>query len=166
MASLGVGFRRGAGDTGGATLGTAGVDVGDRLCDCGALASCGEIRRTESERHRDRSPRAALGRLRRSAGCRRHDEAVDVSLALVTDRDRIVTIAAMGRGRDAGIRVNGGSMPASAAFRDEARAGLIALAGVGEIVVPVARTYPLDQAREALTFLRDGHPGGKLALIP
>jgi NADPH2:quinone reductase len=94
------------------------------------------------------------------------DEAVDVSLALVADRDRIVTIAAMARGRGAGIRVIGGSMPASAAFRDQARAGLIALAGAGEIVVPVARTYPLDQAREALTFLRDGHPGGKLALIP
>lgn len=94
------------------------------------------------------------------------DEAVDVSLALVADRDRIVTIAGMQRGREAGIRIIGGSMPASAAFRDEARPGLIALGGAGELVVPVARTYPLDQAREALAFLRDGHPGGKLALIP
>jgi hypothetical protein len=32
--------------------------------------------------------------------------------------------------------------------------------------VPVARTYPLDQAVDALAFLREGHPGGKLALIP
>ena len=94
------------------------------------------------------------------------DEAVDVSLALVADRERIVTIAAMARAEETGITVIGGAMPASAFFRDEARAGLIALAAAGELVVPVARTYPLDQAREALAFLRDGHPGGKLALIP
>jgi NADPH2:quinone reductase len=94
------------------------------------------------------------------------DEAVDVSLALVENREHIVTIAAMGRGEEAGIKVIGGAMPASAFFRDEARAGLIALAAAGELVVPVARTYPLDQAVEALEFLRKGHPGGKLALIP
>ncbi len=94
------------------------------------------------------------------------DEAVDVSLALVADRQRIVTIAAMARAGKDGIKVIGGSMPASAFFRDEARAGLIALAGSGELVVPVARTYPLDQAPQALAFLQEGHPGGKLALIP
>lgn len=93
------------------------------------------------------------------------DEAVDVSLAVVADRDRIVTIAAMQRAAEEGIRFIGGSMPASAAFRDRARARLIALAGEGKLVVPVARTYPLEQAREALAFLQDGHPGGKLALL-
>jgi NADPH2:quinone reductase len=93
------------------------------------------------------------------------DEAVDVSLALVGDRDRIVTIAAMKRADQEHIRVIGGMMPASAAFRDEARARLISLAGEGKLVVPVARTYPLAQAREALAFLQEGHPGGKLALL-
>jgi len=93
------------------------------------------------------------------------DEAVDVSLALVADRDRIVTIAARQRAGEEGIRVIGGSMPASAAFRDRARARLIALAGEGSLVVPIARTYPLPEAREALAFLQNGHPGGKLALL-
>ena len=93
------------------------------------------------------------------------DEAVDVSLSLVEDRDRIVTIAAFQRGAEEGIHVIGGSMPNSAAFRDQTRARLIALADRGELIVPVARTYPLDQAREALAFLREGHPGGKLALL-
>ena len=93
------------------------------------------------------------------------DEAVEVSLALVADRDRIVTIAAFGRAEADGIRAIGGTMPASAAFRDQARARLIALAGDGELVVPVARTYPLAQAREALAFLQGEHPGGKLALL-
>ncbi len=93
------------------------------------------------------------------------DEAVDVSLALVEDRDRIVTIAAFQRAEAEGIRVIGGAMPASAAFRDGARARLIALAGEGKLEVPVARTYALEQAKEALAFLQDGHPGGKLALL-
>jgi hypothetical protein len=48
------------------------------------------------------------------------DEAVDVSLSLVDDRDRIVTIAAMQRAKQEGIRLIGGSLPASAAFRDKA----------------------------------------------
>jgi NADPH:quinone reductase-like Zn-dependent oxidoreductase len=94
------------------------------------------------------------------------DEAIDVSLALVEDRERIVTIAAMARGQEEGIQVIGGAMPASAAFRDAARAGLIELAAAGELVVPLARTFPLDRAPEALAFLRTGHPGGKLVLIP
>jgi NADPH:quinone reductase-like Zn-dependent oxidoreductase len=94
------------------------------------------------------------------------DEAVDVSLALVPDRDRIVTIAAFGRVKDAGIRAIAGAMPASAVFRDAVRQHLIDLAGHGDLVVPIARTYPLDDARAALQELAGQHPGGKLALIP
>lgn len=94
------------------------------------------------------------------------DEAVDVSLALVADRGRIVTIAAMQRAEGAGIRVIMGALAASAAYRDSVRAGLIALAGDGTLVVPIARTFPLADAVEALTLLKAGHPGGKIALIP
>jgi NADPH:quinone reductase-like Zn-dependent oxidoreductase len=93
------------------------------------------------------------------------DEAVDVSLALVP-KERIVTIAAFERAQQDGIRVVGGGMPESAAFRDRVRADLIALAASGDLVVPVARTYPLEEAAQALTVLAEGHPGGKLALLP
>jgi NADPH:quinone reductase-like Zn-dependent oxidoreductase len=94
------------------------------------------------------------------------DEAVDVSLALVPSKDRIVTIAAQGRARQDGILAVGGGDPESSAFRDRVRARLVGLAAEGSLVVPVARTYPLDQAGEALAFLKGGHPGGKLALLP
>jgi len=94
------------------------------------------------------------------------DEAVDVSLALVADRARIVTIAAAGRAQAEGIRMIGGAMPESMAFRDQVRGDLIALAAGGDLVVPLARTFPLAEAREALELLRSEHPGGKLALIP
>lgn len=94
------------------------------------------------------------------------DEAVDVSLALVADRSRIVSIAAMGRAKEDGFTVIGGSMPESAVFRANIRPSLIALMADGKLVVPVARTFPLSEAIEALEFLSSQHPGGKLALVP
>jgi NADPH2:quinone reductase len=94
------------------------------------------------------------------------DEAVDVSLALVADRDRIVTIAAFGRAERDGIRVIGGAMPDSKTYRDSVRGDLVALAGEGHLEVPMARTFPLEQAVEAAELLSGQHPGGKLALIP
>jgi len=94
------------------------------------------------------------------------DEAVDVSIDLIPDRRRIVTIAAAGRASTEGILVIAGSMPESARFRDEVRSELIALAQNGDLVVPMARVFPLEQAPAAHRLLATGHPGGKLALVP
>lgn len=93
-------------------------------------------------------------------------EAVDVSLELVADPGRIVTIAAPGRAQSDGIRAIAGSMPDSARFRDSVRGELVSLAQSGALVVPVAKTFALEDAPTALALLADGHPGGKLALIP
>lgn len=94
------------------------------------------------------------------------DEAVDVSLSLVADRRRIVTIANPSRASAEGFLAIAGSMPDSARFRDEVRSELLALAQNGDLVVPVARTFPMAEAPEAHRLLATGHPGGKLALIP
>lgn len=94
------------------------------------------------------------------------DEAVEVSLALVADRSRIVTIAAFGRAQQDGFAAIGGAQPASKAFRDSVRQRLIDLAGAGQLEVPVARTFPLSEARAAAEILESQHPGGKLALVP
>lgn len=94
------------------------------------------------------------------------DEAIDVSLALVADRARIVTIAAAARAAREDIRWIAGSLPGSARFRDAARAGLIAAAEAGTLVVPMARTFPLAEAPAALALSAAGHPGGALALLP
>jgi len=94
------------------------------------------------------------------------DEAVDVSLELVADRARIVTIAAPERAERDGIRWIAGALPESTRFRDGIRGELVRMAQQGILEVPVARTYPLDQALEATRFLAEGHPGGKIALIP
>jgi NADPH2:quinone reductase len=93
------------------------------------------------------------------------DEAVDTSLALV-GKDRLVTVAAQGRAQAEGFTALGGSNPESAAYHDEIRADLVAMAGRGELVVPMARTFPLREAAAALELVGGQHPGGKVALIP
>ncbi len=94
------------------------------------------------------------------------DEAADVSLDLVPDRRRIVTIAAFDRAQRDGFLAVGGSTPESRDFRNRARRALVELAAAGDLTVPIARTFPLQEARDALGLLTSGHPGGKLALIP
>lgn len=109
---------------------------------------------------------AAPGGVVAALDCVGTDEAVDVSLALVADRDRIVTIAADERAKAEGFTAIAGAMPASQAYRDSVRADLIRLAAEGRLVVPVARTFPLADALKATELLMTQHPGGKLVLEP
>jgi NADPH:quinone reductase-like Zn-dependent oxidoreductase len=94
------------------------------------------------------------------------DEAIGVSLDLVAERDRIVTIVSPDRAKADGFLWIAGSRPESARFRDIARARVLELAASGVLEVPVARTYPLAEAIEAVGFVMNGHPGGKVALLP
>lgn len=93
------------------------------------------------------------------------DEAVDVSLALV-DKARIVTIAAFGRAAEEGFTSVGGGNPQSAERRKKARLDLVQAAGNGEFEVPIAKTFPLDEAAKAHEELKAEHPRGKFILIP
>ncbi len=95
-------------------------------------------------------------------------EAVDVSLELVPDRSRIVTIAAFGRAGEAGIKAIGGGPGADPGteIRDAARLRLAELAGQGSLRVLVSRTFPLADAAAAHRASISGHTTGKIALIP
>ncbi|WP_213245835.1 MULTISPECIES: NADP-dependent oxidoreductase [Gordonia] len=93
------------------------------------------------------------------------DEAIDASLSLVYDRSRIVTIAAQTRAAADGFVAIGGNQPDSMAFRDEIRGELVQLAERAELVVPIARTYPLSEAVAALALVASGKAGGKVALL-
>ncbi len=94
------------------------------------------------------------------------EEAVEVSLALVADRKRIVTIAhARGIIDAGGIEIGSGD-PVGDTIRDAARPELVRLAAAGELVIPVVASYPLESVREAYEFLADGHAGGKVVLVP
>ncbi|WP_116953314.1 quinone oxidoreductase family protein [Jiangella endophytica] len=93
-------------------------------------------------------------------------EAIDTSVELVPDRRRTVTIVASEHSRSLGIPSINGAQPDSAAFRDDVRQRLLDWAAAGRLIVPVARTFPLSEAVQALELVRTGHPGGKVALIP
>ncbi len=94
------------------------------------------------------------------------DEALEVSVELVADRARVVSIANRDRAQELRIRFLDGREPQSLAYRNGQRRRLVELASVGALTVPVARTLPLTAAEQAFAVLRSGHPGGKLALIP
>jgi NADPH:quinone reductase len=92
------------------------------------------------------------------------DEAVDVSLTLVQDRNRIVTTVAFHCAAADGFRLVGGRNPTSGPFRAKVRPHLIELAAKGQLAVPIGRTFPFSEAPAALALLMGRHPGGKLAL--
>jgi NADPH:quinone reductase-like Zn-dependent oxidoreductase len=92
------------------------------------------------------------------------DEAVDTSLELVSDRGRIVSIAAFGRA-DSGIVLISSDDPETH-VRAEAWRTLLPAAADGSLKIAIARTYPLADAAAALRFVRDGHAAGKVVLLP
>jgi NADPH:quinone reductase len=93
------------------------------------------------------------------------DEAVEVSLALVGERNRVVTIAAAARAKADGFVFVGASNPASGPFRARSRGRILKLARDGDLVVPMAETFKFEDAPAAFAALAGPHPPGKLALV-
>jgi NADPH:quinone reductase len=110
----------------------------------------------------------APGGVDAAVDCAGGDEALDVSLALVADRGRIVTIVASRRSFDAGIKVIGGAPGADPGteIRAAARLELARLASDGKLRIVVAATYPLAEAAAAHRALATGHTRGKIVLVP
>ncbi|MDX2377959.1 NADP-dependent oxidoreductase [Microbacterium sp. LRZ72] len=94
------------------------------------------------------------------------DEALEVSLELVERPDRVATLAPGKAAREAGVQISAGAAPASIAFREPQRAVILDLAARGQLTLPVAHTFPLAEAPDALRLVAAGHPGGKVALLP
>ncbi|HEY4269106.1 MAG TPA: NADP-dependent oxidoreductase [Galbitalea sp.] len=92
-------------------------------------------------------------------------EAGLVSVALVAEPARLVTITRQPDILAAGGTHVGGTMERSKALRDAARAELLAAAAVGELSVPVVAAYPAAEARAAFELLAGGHAGGKIVLL-
>jgi NADPH:quinone reductase-like Zn-dependent oxidoreductase len=87
---------------------------------------------------------------------------VALAIELGVRPDRINTIAdfeAVGR---FGVKSEGTHSNASAQQLGE----LAAMAAEGSLEVPIARTFSLDQVREAYTELADRHTHGKIVLLP
>ena len=92
------------------------------------------------------------------------DEAVDVSLELVENPQRIATIAAFGRAAGAGIKLLGAGGDPGDELRKAARLDLVGDAAAGRLAVFVAATYPLADAATAHRDLMKPHAPGKFVL--
>ena len=96
------------------------------------------------------------------------DEALDVSLELVADRARIVSITGSPRRATAGIKLlgYGPGEDAGTEVRAAARGELVDRAESGALRVIVDTTFPLTEAAKAHEVGLAGHAPGKLVLIP
>ncbi len=93
------------------------------------------------------------------------DEALDTSVELVDNRDRIATIAGFGRAAQLGIAILTGA-DGGQAIRDASRPELIKLAATGALKVIVDKVFGLVEADEAHRYLQTGHAHGKVVLVP
>jgi len=80
---------------------------------------------------------------------------------LGVEPSRVDTIANFDAVREYGVKSEGNAAGASAATLAE----LAQLIAAGELEVPIAATYPLDQVREAYERLATGHLRGKIVLL-
>lgn len=103
--------------------------------------------------------------------CAGTDEAIETSLALVADRERIATIV---RGPDAasfGIRAFSGGSPVpltaqELAWRAEALTETIALLDTGDFTIELGPQLPLAEAAQAHELMESGAAAGKIILVP
>lgn len=85
-------------------------------------------------------------------------DALTVSLALIADRDRILTLVEHGRAQELGIRVTPN-------LRSAARlAELAGLHAEGKLRIHVRRTFPLARAADAHRDVETGHGRGKVVI--
>jgi NADPH:quinone reductase-like Zn-dependent oxidoreductase len=87
---------------------------------------------------------------------------VELALALGVAAGRIDTIVDFAAIQKYGVKGDGGSAAASAATL----AQLADAIGTGDLIVPIQRTYPLDDVQAAFSELEAGHTAGKIVLIP
>jgi NADPH:quinone reductase-like Zn-dependent oxidoreductase len=80
---------------------------------------------------------------------------------LGVEPSRVDTIVRFDAVREYGVKSEGNAAGASAATLAE----LARLIAAGELEVPIAATYPLDQVREAYARLATGHVRGKIVLL-
>jgi NADPH:quinone reductase-like Zn-dependent oxidoreductase len=80
---------------------------------------------------------------------------------LGVEPSRVDTIVRFDAVREYGVKSEGNAAGASAATLAE----LAQLIAAGELEVPIAATYPLDQVREAYERLATGHVRGKIVLL-
>ncbi|GAA5100123.1 NADP-dependent oxidoreductase [Nocardia iowensis] len=84
--------------------------------------------------------------------------ALPTLIELTSDPDRVLTVSDFAAAADLGVRT-------TTEIRYDQMDEFARLADEGILVVPVARTYTLDQIQKAAELSQSRHPGGKLMLV-
>lgn len=79
-------------------------------------------------------------------------------IELTGDPDRVLTLSDFAAAADLGVRI-------TTEMRYDGMDEFARLAGDGILVVPIARTYTLDQIQKAAELSQSRRPGGKLVLV-
>jgi NADPH:quinone reductase-like Zn-dependent oxidoreductase len=87
---------------------------------------------------------------------------VQLAVDLGVDPSRIDTIVHLDGAERFGVKTDGNMAGGSASTLAE----LAALIAAGELELPIAATFPLDDVQEAYRQLEQGHTRGKIVLIP
>jgi NADPH:quinone reductase-like Zn-dependent oxidoreductase len=87
---------------------------------------------------------------------------VDLAIELAVAPDRIDTIIDFDAVERHGVKADGNAVGA----RPEVLSELAALLAKGELELPVAATYPLEQVQDAYRDLERRHTRGKIVLVP
>lgn len=87
---------------------------------------------------------------------------VDFAIALGVPPQRINTIADRKAGERLGVHMQGTHALATAPLLAE----LVAMVADGSLEIPIARTFPLGQVRDAFRELAERHTHGKIVLLP
>lgn len=99
------------------------------------------------------------------------DEAIEASIKLLDDKQRIATIVRGAEASDFGIRAFSGGSPEplteqELAWRGEGLKHAMASIARGNFEVQFGASFPLTEVVEAHRLVDTGHPGGKIILHP
>ncbi|GEK87097.1 NADP-dependent oxidoreductase [Microbacterium aerolatum] len=119
----------------------------------------------------DRVREAVDGDITVALDCAGTDEAIETSLELVADRNRIATIVRGPDAADFGIRAFSGGSPEpltaqEIAWRAEGVAVAIDLIASGDFQVELGAELPLSEAAEAHRLIEAHEARGKITLVP
>ena len=87
---------------------------------------------------------------------------VKLAIELGVPRERIQTIIDFAAVREYGVKAEGSNAARNASVLAE----LATLIASGDLEVPIAATFPLDQVQAAFSLLEQGHVHGKIVLLP
>ena len=89
-------------------------------------------------------------------------EYVQLAADLGIPRDRIETIIAFVKAEELGAKAEGSATASTTDVLTE----MATLVATGEVEIPIAARYPLDQVQDAFAQLEQRHTRGKIVLIP